>query len=96
MPCSVALRRRNVGLQEYRHAAEGVHGDAKAAEQGLHRYGALLSQLPPTVSICSRCIRALKMASDVDEHLPLRLHAGDVQLAMTARIQASNDLSPEM
>ena len=59
MPCSVALRRRNVGLQEYRHAAEGVHGDAKAAEQGLHRYGALLSQLPPTVSICSRYIRGM-------------------------------------
>ncbi len=35
--------------QDFQKAAEEVHGEAHAAEQGLHRYGALLSQLPPTV-----------------------------------------------
>ena len=36
-------------LQDFQKAAEEVQGEAHAAEQGLHRYGALLSQLPPTV-----------------------------------------------
>ena len=35
--------------QDFQEVAEEVQGEAKAAEQGLHRYGALLSQLPPTV-----------------------------------------------
>ena len=35
--------------QDFHKAAEEVQREAQAAEQGLHRYGALLSQLPPTV-----------------------------------------------
>jgi len=53
-----------------------VQGEAHAAEQGLHRYGALLSQLPPTVRGTSpyrtrRVLRLLLLLSGCRADRPL-------------------------
>ena len=97
MSCTCGARSRlvhelSVHPQDFRTAAEGVQGDAKAAEQGLHRYGTLLSQLPPTVSP-----QTSPLSSKLGKHLPLGPQMGNAhkrRLRAHVDVEVTQVLSP--